>query len=362
MDLDRAHQIARDRGPIPIVYWIVRAILQPFFRGYFRLSRVGREHIPAHGPVLLAANHRSFSDPFMIGLCLRRPLHFVAKVELFDKRWKAWILLALGAFPIRRGEADDEAMETARVILERGGAVGIFPEGTRTRPGPLGEPKRGVGRLALETGAPIVPVAIIGTEDIRRGWWIRPRRVKVRCGRALTFPRPLDREPRHALAQEIANRVWSCVSLQWEYLGGLPPIRRAVVVGAGSWGTAVATLLARGGSSVQLIARTAEQANELAVLRTNVGYLPGVTLPDSISVATADAIDWSEIDLACLAVPSQALPAALDSLAPRIPDSVCVLVLSKGLVAPDGAAPSELVRSRLGARPVACLGGPAHAA
>ena len=102
----------------------------------------------------MAANHRSFSDPFMIGCCLGRPLHFVAKVELFDKRWKAWLLLALGAFPIRRGESDEEAMETARVILERGGVVGIFPEGTRVRPGPLGEPKRGVGRLVLETGAP----------------------------------------------------------------------------------------------------------------------------------------------------------------------------------------------------------------
>ena len=68
-------------------------------------------------------------------------------------------------------------METARVILERGGAIGMFPEGTRVRPGPLGEPKRGVGRLALETGAPVVPVAIIGTEDIRSRWRIRPRRV-----------------------------------------------------------------------------------------------------------------------------------------------------------------------------------------
>jgi len=360
MDFDRAHQIARERGPIPIVYWIVRTLVLPFFRFYFGLSRVGREHIPAEGPVLLAANHRSFSDPFMIGLCLRRPLRFVAKVELFDKRWKAWLLLALGAFPIRRGDADEEAMETARLILERGGAVGIFPEGTRTRPGPLGEPKRGVGRLALETGAPIVPVAIMGTEDIRRGWLIRPRHVAVRCGRALTFPRPLDREPRHALAQEIANRVWSCVSLQWEYLGGAPPVRRAVVVGAGSWGTAVATLLARGGASVQLVTRTGEQAQELAALRTNIAYLPGVTLPDSVAIATQDAVDWREADVLCLAVPSQALPEAVDAIAGRISDRLGVLVLSKGLVAP-GISPSELVAERLGERPVACLGGPAHA-
>ena len=157
MELERAHQIARERGPVMPVYWVVRAILQPFFHIYFRLRRIGLEHIPKEGPVLLASNHRSFSDPFLIGCCLGRPLHFVAKIELFDKRWKAWILLALGAFPIRRGESDEAAMETARVILERGGAVGIFPEGTRVRPGPLGEPKRGVGRLALETGAPIVP-------------------------------------------------------------------------------------------------------------------------------------------------------------------------------------------------------------
>src|SRR5439155_24057238 len=168
---------------------------------YFRVERVGGEHIPTQGPVLLVANHRSFSDPFLIAICLRRPLHFVAKKELFESRWKARILLALGAFPINRGESDELAMETARIILDQGGAVGIFPEGTRVRPGPLGEPKRGAGRLSLETGAPIVPVAFIGTEDIRRRWRIRPPRVTVPCGRALTFPRPLHREPRHGLAQ-----------------------------------------------------------------------------------------------------------------------------------------------------------------
>src|SRR2546425_4607051 len=361
MDLARAHQIARERGPIPVVYWIVRCILQPVFLLYFRLRRIGMEHIPSEGPVLIAANHRSFSDPFMIALCLRRPLRFVAKIELFDKRWKAWLLLALGAFPIRRGESDEEAMETARLILEQGGVVGIFPEGTRVRPGPLGEPKRGVGRLELETGAPIVPVAILGTEGIRKGWRIRPRRVTVRCGRALTFPRPLDREPRHGLAQEIANRVWSCVSLQWEWLGGMPPVRHAIVVGAGSWGTAVATLLARGGASVQLACRTPGQARELGSLRTNLAYLPGVVLPDGVTVRTIEALDWHEADVVCLAVPSGALPGALESIEDHIPEGLGVLVLSKGLIAPYGALPSAHVAERLGKRPVACVGGPAHA-
>jgi 1-acyl-sn-glycerol-3-phosphate acyltransferase len=127
LDLERAHQIARERGPVMPVYWVVRGILQPFFHLYFRLRRIGLEHVPKTGPVLMASNHRSFADPFMMGCCLGRPLHFVAKIELFDRRWKAWLLLALGAFPIRRGESDEEAMKTARVILERGGVVGIFP-------------------------------------------------------------------------------------------------------------------------------------------------------------------------------------------------------------------------------------------
>src|SRR3954447_25154353 len=335
MDHARAHQIARERGPLPIVYWIVRAVLQPFFHLYFRLGRHRLDHIPSEGPVLVAANHRSFSDPFVIGTCLRRPLHFVAKVELFDKRWKAWILLALGAFPIKRGESDEEAMETARVILERGGAVGIFPEGTRVRPGPLGEPRSGAGRLALETGAPVIPVAISGTEDIRAGWRIRPRRVTVRCGSAMTFPRPVDGTASEDLAREVTRRVWSCVSLQWEWLGGMGPLRHAILVGAGSWGPAVATLLARGGATVQLACRTPEQAAELRANRTNLRYLPGVELPEAVVPMTVADVDLSRTELLCLAVPAHGLPTALAALGDRLPRDLGVLVLTKGLIGPE---------------------------
>src|ERR687888_1845585 len=245
MDHAKLHARARERGVNPLVYWITRAILHPFFPLYSRLSRIGREHTPAEGPVILAANPRSFLAPFVIGTCLRRPIYYVAKKELFRYRLAGWFLNALGAFPVDRGAGDPDMIETARAILARGDALVTFPEGTRIRPGSLGRPKRGVGRLALESGAPVVPVAVIGTEAVRRGWRIRPHKVRIRVGRALRFPRV--EEPSPQLAQAVNDRIWPCVMLPWEWLGGLPPLRRAVVVGAGSCGTSLAVMLARGG-------------------------------------------------------------------------------------------------------------------
>ena len=186
--LEHAHARARTKGVNPIVYWLMRAWLQPFAHIYWRLSRIGREHVPTEGPVIFVANHRSFIDPFIVGLCNRRPVYYVAKEELFKNKYLGWFLSSLGAFPVRRGAADGDMIETAKAILGRGDPVLIFPEGTRTRPGALGKPKRGVGRLALETGATVVPVAIKGTEDIRKGFRIRPRKVSVRIGAPLNFP------------------------------------------------------------------------------------------------------------------------------------------------------------------------------
>lgn len=217
-ELSRYHALTRTRGVNKPVYGLARLILTPLIHAYFSLEKTGHRNVPKKGPVILAANHRSFLDPFIVGMCIRRPIYFVAKKELFDKRWQGWILNALGAFPIKRGEQDEESMATAKAVLERGDALVIFPEGTRIRKGPLGRPKRGVGRLALETGAPVVPVALIGTERARKGWQIRPVWIRVRCGRPLTFPHVERPSPR--LASEVTARLWPSVDLQWKWLGG----------------------------------------------------------------------------------------------------------------------------------------------
>jgi glycerol-3-phosphate dehydrogenase (NAD(P)+) len=211
------------RGVNPFVYWPARALLVPFFLVYFRMRRIGREHLPRSGPLLLASNHRSFLDPFLIGTLVRRPVYYMAKRELFAHPLVAWLLSSLGAFPVDRGAGDAEAIETGRAILARGDCVVLFPEGTRVRPGPLGRPRRGVGRLALETGAPVAPVAVIGTEDVRRGWRIRPRRATLRVGAPMRFPS--TDEPSPAAAKTVTERIWACVSLQWEWLGGEPSPR-----------------------------------------------------------------------------------------------------------------------------------------
>ncbi len=358
----RYHAYARRHGVNRALYLLARAILAPAFLIWLRLSRTGREHLRGiKGGLIVVSNHRSFLDPFVIGATLpwRRPMQYVAKVELFESRWQGWLLSRVGAFPIRRGQSDETAMETARLVLERGGTVCIFPEGTRIRSGSLAQPRRGVGRLALETGAAVIPFAVHGTEQVRRGWRIRPRKVMLRVGRPMTFPR--TEHPSPGLAATVTARVWPNVELQWEWLGGLPPLRKAAVIGAGSWGTAVAVLLARGGLDVQLGTRSEEKAAEIRERRQNPRYLPDVTLPEGIAVKRAADIELAGVDLVCLAVPSAALPAAVGSLGDRIGSRTAVLLLTKGLTRPLGQLPSEYVGERIRCRAIASLGGPAHA-
>ena len=359
-DLDRWHRRAREKRANRLIYGFVRVTFQAFFWIYFRMRRIGLEHVPRRGPVIIAANHRSFLDPFVIACMARRPMYYVAKQEIFKFSVVAWLLSSLGAFPVRRGAGDADMITTAKAILARGDIVLIFPEGTRTRPGALGEPKRGVGRLALETGVPVVPVAVIGTEAIRRGWRIRPHKVRIRAGRALRFPQ-VD-EPSKALAAAVTDRIWPCVMLQWEWLGGLPPVRRVGdhrrrAVGHQPGGLPGARR--DGGRSG--LSNAGAGGGRAGRTRINARYLPDVTLPDAVRVMRASELILEGIDLVCLAVPARALPAVLAAYGGQITQRMGVVVVSKGLVPPLGTLPAAFAAERSDARAIAVLGGPAHA-
>jgi 1-acyl-sn-glycerol-3-phosphate acyltransferase len=345
-DLSRYHERARRHGVNRLVYWVARGLIQPAMRIWFRLERHGRDHIPRTGPVILAANHRSFLDPFVVGVCLRRPVYFVAKQELFEKRWQGWLLNALGAFPIRRGESDEEAVATSKAILARGDAVVIFPEGTRIRSGSLGRPKRGVGRLALESGAPVVPVAVAGSERTRRGWVVRPVKVRARCGRPLTFPR-VDAASR-SLAARVTERIWPCVELQWEWLGGLPAMRKAAVVGAGEMGTVMAAVLADAGLDVQLACRTVAQAE----------LLTRASLPDGVSACTVADLEPAAVDLLVLATPLRALTGVVARIGEAIGHRTTVVLPVRGEIGSHAVPAARYLRERTDAAAVACIGVP----
>ncbi|MCR4399974.1 MAG: lysophospholipid acyltransferase family protein [Syntrophomonadaceae bacterium] len=145
----------------------------------FRWRVEGEEHIPRTGPVILAANHLSNWDPILVGAACSRPVHFMAKEEMFRSRWLAWLLTRIHAFPVRRGSADRRALRTALDRLAQGEVLGIFPEGTRSKTGELARPQPGIAMLALRSGAPVVPVACIGSDRVLPLGWKRPLLVRV---------------------------------------------------------------------------------------------------------------------------------------------------------------------------------------
>jgi 1-acyl-sn-glycerol-3-phosphate acyltransferase len=143
-----------------------------FLRAVYRIDVAGAEKVPADGPVILVANHESIWDPFILGVATPREIHYMAKSELFRSRALAAAMRSLNAFPVERGGGDRDAMSEAGRLLAGGAVLGMFPQGTSKPERQIGW-HRGAARLALATGAPLVPIRLMGTRRLPRGSHLR---------------------------------------------------------------------------------------------------------------------------------------------------------------------------------------------
>jgi 1-acyl-sn-glycerol-3-phosphate acyltransferase len=205
---DRFHERARTREP-DWVYELVRTLTSLYAYTLLRTRPISADNVPGRGAVILAPNHFSFMDHFLIGCYIRRKVRFMAKSQLF-KRPMQFIYSHGGVFPVRRGARDEEAFITAEKLLAQGSAVVMYCEGGRSRTGKISQQaKPGIGRLALESGAPIVPIAIYGSSHIRNWKRLRFPRVTVQYGEALRWEKIEDptREQQQAVADEILSEI-----------------------------------------------------------------------------------------------------------------------------------------------------------
>src|SRR5262245_39381731 len=203
----RFHKKAR-KG-VGYVYNLARVILTLPVILMYRTRAIGVENVPTTGPVVLTPNHFSQMDHFFAAVYLRRQVQFMAKSQLFTNWFIKWVFYNGGVFPVRRGYDDQEAFKTAHTILARGGTVLMYAEGGRSRTGDLGEPKRGVGKIALESGVPVIPVAIHGSAHARAWRRLRFPKVTIQYGEPMTFPVKLD--PSRGEQQQVANQVFDRV-------------------------------------------------------------------------------------------------------------------------------------------------------
>ena len=201
---DRFHARARTREP-DWAYEFTRVLTSLYAYTFLRARAISVDNVPGRGAVILAPNHFSFMDHFLMGCYIRRKVRFMAKSQLF-KGPMQFIYTHGGVFPVRRGARDEETFITARAILAREGAITMYCEGGRSRSGKVAEQaKRGIGKLALETGAPIVPIAIYGSSKIRNWKRLQFPKVTVQYGEAMRWE-PIE-EPTREQQQAVADQV-----------------------------------------------------------------------------------------------------------------------------------------------------------
>jgi 1-acyl-sn-glycerol-3-phosphate acyltransferase len=205
---DRFHARSRAREP-DWVYELVRILTSLYSYTFLRARSIGAENVPGAGAVIFAPNHFSFMDHFLMGCYTRRKVRFMAKSQLF-KRPMQFIYTHGGVFPVRRGARDEETFITAKSILARSGAITMYCEGGRSRTGKVAqEAKRGIGRLALETGAPIVPTAIFGSAKVRNWKRLQFPKITVHYGEPIRWEKVEDptREQQQAVADQVLIEI-----------------------------------------------------------------------------------------------------------------------------------------------------------
>ena len=191
-------------------YYIACLIIKLILKIFWRFKRIGAEHIPESGGVIIASNHVAYVDPPFLGAVTPRELFYLAKAELFSNALFGWLIGKYNAIPVTRGTFDRKAITRAVNLLKEGKALLLFPEGTRSRDGKFLEPKLGLGKIALEAGVPIIPAYIHNSGKLLASFLRRKRLVigfEAPIRRSFLERLPKDKEGYRSIGQEIMKKI-----------------------------------------------------------------------------------------------------------------------------------------------------------
>jgi len=195
-----------------MTYWVLKLLLTPLLRFFYRVRVEGLEHVPPEGAAILASNHLSFCDSLFLPLVLRRRVTFVAKAEYFEDPKTAWFFRAVGQIPIKRGDGSAalRALASASEVLQLGELFGIYPEGTRSPDGRVYKGHTGVARLTLDNRVPVLACAMVGTREAQPIGQALPRLfmpITIRISHPLSFEQYYERAKDPRVLREITDSI-----------------------------------------------------------------------------------------------------------------------------------------------------------